>query len=78
MMLEYKAQKPGVSLTLSTPIGFAAQACNKEIYDYLISIGAKPGTITTKPNALGYQTPADVMQQCKTKPAQAKKLTPKR
>lgn len=77
MMLEYKAQKPGVSLTLSTPIGFAAQACNKEIYDYLISIGAKPGTITTKPNALGYQTPADVMQQCKTKPAQAKKLTPK-
>lgn len=78
MMLEYKAQKPGVSFTLSTPIGFAAQACNKEIYDYLISIGAKPGTITTKPNALGYQTPADVMQQCKTKPAQAKKLTPKR
>lgn len=76
MMLEYKAVPAGRTQSM-TPIAFAALDCNKEIYDYLISVGAKPGTLTTTPNMLGYVTPADLMQECKTKPAQAKKLTPK-
>ena len=76
MMLEYRAalQKNGQSMT---PLGYAAQLCNKEIYDYLISVGAKDGGLSKKSNILGYKTPADLMQECKTKPAQAKTLTRK-
>lgn len=76
MMLEYKtlppkeAQIPG---TLS-PLGFAALACNKEIYDYLISVGARPGVRKTAPNALGFMSPAELMDKCKSKPAAAKTL----
>lgn len=76
MMLEYKAVPPKearVAGTLS-PLGFAALSCNKEIYDYLISVGARPGVRSQQANALGFMSPVDLMAQCKTKPAQAKTL----
>ncbi len=74
MMLEYRAA-PQKNAMPMTPLGYAALACNKEIYDYLISIGAKDGGISKKSNIVGYKTPADLMQECKAKPAQAKTLT---
>ncbi len=76
-MLEAKALPEGRSQMMS-PIGFAALDCNREIYNYLLSIGAKPGTISEKKSILGFVTPAELMQECKTKPAQAKKLTVKK
>ena len=75
MMLEYKAVPAGYKQAM-TPLAFAAIACNKEIYNYLVSVGAKPGNLTTTPNMLGYVTPADLMAQCKAKITQAKQLTP--
>lgn len=76
MMLEYKAVPPKeaqVSGSLS-PLGFAALDCNKEIYDYLVSVGARPGIRSQQANALGFMSPADLMDKCKSKPAQAKTL----
>lgn len=76
MMLEYKAVPPKeaqLSGTLS-PLGFAALDCNKEIYDYLISVGARPGIRGGSGNALGFVSPADLMDKCKSRPAQAKTL----
>lgn len=75
MMLEYKAFPEGKQQTMS-PLGFAALDCNKEIYDYLVSIGAKPGERSSSPNLMGWSSPADLISQCKAKPATAKKLTP--
>ncbi len=75
MMLEYKAVPAGYKQAM-TPLAFAAIACNQEIYNYLVSVGAKPGNLTTTPNMLGYVTPADLMAQCKAKITQAKQLTP--
>lgn len=74
MMLEYRAA-PQKNAQSMTPLGYAALLCNKEIYDYLVSVGAKDGGLSKKPNILGYKTPADLMQECKAKPAQAKTLT---
>lgn len=76
MMLEYKTVPPKESQIAGTlsPIGFAALNCNKEMYDYLISVGARPGVIRTTPNLLGFVSPAELMQQCKAKPAAAKTL----
>lgn len=80
MMLEYKAFPQGRRAP-TTPIGLAAVLCNKEIYDYLISIGAKPGIIR-KGQDLGpldqFLSPAEIMSQCKTKPAVAKTLKTKK
>ena len=76
MMLEYKANLAGQKQPL-TPLGLAAALCNKELYDYLISQGAKPGVRATAPNVMGYMSPVDMMAQCHAKPAQAKQLTPK-
>lgn len=76
MMLEYKAVPPKeaqLSGTLS-PLGFAALDCNKEIYDYLISVGARPGIRGGSGNALGFVSPTDLMDKCKSRPAQAKTL----
>lgn len=76
MMLEYKAVPPKeaqINGTLS-PLGFAALDCNKEIYDYLISVGARPGIRGGSGNALGFVSPADLMDKCKSRPAQAKTL----
>ncbi|MCQ2411128.1 MAG: hypothetical protein MJ053_06685, partial [Elusimicrobiaceae bacterium] len=58
-----------------TPLGLAAVFCNKEMYDYLVSVGAKPGVHADKPSILGTVSPVDLMAQCKAKPTQAKKLT---
>ena len=73
MMLEYKANLNGQKQL--TPLGLAALNCNKEMYDYLVSVGAKPGIKATSPNILGTISPIDLMAKCKAKPAQAKKLT---
>lgn len=76
MMLEYKSAPPKeaqISGSLS-PLGFAALNCNKEIYDYLVSVGARPGMRNSQGSALGFRSPADLMEQCKSKPAQAKTL----
>ena len=74
MMLEYRVA-PQKNAQPMTPLGFAALLCNKEIYDYLVSIGAKTGGISKNDNILGYKTPADIMAQCKTKVSRAKTLT---
>ena len=76
LMLEYKANLAGKKQL--TPLGLAAVNCDKEIYDYLLSVGAKPGVHATSPNILGIESPVDLMAKCKAKPAQAKKLTPKK
>lgn len=78
MMLEYKALPPKeaqVTGSLS-PLGFAALDCNKEIYDYLISVGARPGVRSQQGNLLGFVSPVELMDKCKSKPAQAKTLKP--
>ncbi len=76
MMLEYKANLAGQKQL--TPLGLAAVNCNKELYDYLISVGAKPGVHATSPNILGISSPVDLMAKCKAKPTQAKQLTSKK
>ena len=43
LMLEYKAI-PAKNIPALTPLGWAARACDKEIYSYLVSVGAKEGT----------------------------------
>ena len=73
MMLEYKAVPAGKKQPM-TPLAFAALACNKEMYDYLVSVGAKPGVKSTGSNIMGYVSPVDLMSQCKTKVGKAKKL----
>ena len=75
MMLEYKVNLNGQKQL--TPLGLAALNCNKEMYDYLLSVGAKPGVKATSPNILGTISPVDLMAKCKAKPAQAKNLTRK-
>ncbi len=42
LMLEYKAS-PARGVPPLTPLGWAARACNKEMYAYLVSVGAKEG-----------------------------------
>ena len=76
MMLEYKVNLNGQKQL--TPLGLAALNCNKEMYDYLLSVGAKPGVKATSPNILGTISPVDLMAKCNAKPTQAKKLTPTR
>ncbi len=73
MMLEYKAPIADIKIVSAlgtlvpvTPLGVAGYLCNQEIYNYLVSIGAKPGT--------GANSPADLMSKCKSKPTQAKQL----
>lgn len=76
LMLEYKANLAGKKQL--TPLGLAAVNCDKEMYDYLLSVGAKPGLHATSPNILGIESPVDLMAKCKAKPTQAKKLTAKK
>ncbi len=42
LMLEYKVS-PAKNVPPLTPLGWAARMCNKEMYAYLVSIGAKEG-----------------------------------
>lgn len=74
MMLEYKSPAPAGSQVNGnlSPLGFAALECNKEIYDYLVSVGARPGIRSQQANSLGFMSPADLMEKCKSKPAAAK------
>lgn len=74
MMLEYKSPAPAGSQVNGnlSPLGFAALECNKEIYDYLVSVGARPGIRSQQANSLGFLSPADLMEKCKSKPAAAK------
>ena len=76
LMLEYKANLSGQKQL--TPLGLSALICNREIYDYLISVGARPGVHATSPNLLGITSPVDLLAKCKAKPAQAKQLTSKK
>ena len=76
LMLEYKANLAGQKQL--TPLGLSALICNREIYDYLISLGARPGIHATSPNLLGITSPVDLLAKCKAKPAQAKQLTSKK
>ncbi len=55
-----------------TPLGLAAYFCNKEVYDYLVSLGAKAGSSTDK------FSPVSRWAQCKTKVAGAKNLQPQK
>jgi len=75
MMLEYRAPIKGVQLVSAlgtivplSPLGLAGYMCDQEIYNYLVSQGAKPGK--------GENSPSDLMEKCKSKPVQAKKLKP--
>ena len=74
LMLEYKAMLAGQRQQL-TPLGLAAANCNKQFYDYLVSIGAKPGVVSSQTNITKILSPVDLMNRCKAKPTQAKKLT---
>ncbi len=58
LMLEYKVS-PAKGVPALTPLGWAARSCNRDIYNYLVSIGAKQG--------LSSQTysPAALLGKCK-------------
>lgn len=73
MMLEYKSVVEGIQIVSKigvlvpvTPLGVAAFQCDLETYNYLVSIGAKPG--------VGVNSPSDLLSKCKSKPLQAKEL----
>ena len=42
LMLEYKVS-PAQNVPTLTPLGWAARACNRDIYNYLVSVGSKEG-----------------------------------
>lgn len=58
LMLEYKVE-PAKNVPALTPLGWAARQCNKEIYKYLVSVGAREG------NAAQAYTPANLLSKCK-------------
>jgi len=75
MMLEYRTPIKGVQLVSPlgmivplSPLGLAAYECDLDMYNFLVSQGAKPGN--------GTNSPSDLMAQCKSKPMKAKKLKP--
>lgn len=62
-ILESKAPAPNKQMM--TPLGFAAMNCNKEIYDYLVSVGAKPGTVSKETSMFGFYSPVELIRKCK-------------
>ncbi len=64
LMLEYKIS-PAKNVPALTPLGWAARACNKEIYNYLVSIGAKEGSASQA------YSPTSLLSQCNTKSTKA-------
>ncbi len=60
LMLEYKIS-PAKNVPALTPLGWAARNCNKEIYDYLVSVGAKEGLASQA------YSPAALLAQCNKK-----------
>ena len=63
LMLEYKIS-PAKNVPPLTPLGWAARECNKELYSYLVSIGAKEGLATQA------SSPAALLAQCDAKNVQ--------
>lgn len=60
LMLEYKIS-PARNVPALTPLGWAARLCNKEVYDYLVSIGAKEGLASQS------YSPVSLLAKCKAK-----------
>ena len=58
LMLEYKAS-PARGVPPLTPLGWAARACNKEMYAYLVSVGAKEGLVSQA------YSPAALLGKCR-------------
>lgn len=58
LMLEYKVI-PAKNVPALTPLGWAARQCDKEIYNYLVSVGAREGL------AGQAYTPVALLAQCK-------------
>ena len=58
LMLEYKTS-PAKGVPALTPLGWAARACQKEIYNYLVSVGAKEG-LASQP-----YSPAALLGKCR-------------
>ncbi len=58
LMLEYKV-RPAKNAPELTPLGWAARQCDREIYNYLVSVGAREG------NAAQAYTPANLLGKCK-------------
>lgn len=58
LMLEYKTS-PAKGVPALTPLGWAARACDKEIYSYLVSVGAKEGLASQS------YSPAALLGKCK-------------
>lgn len=76
MMLEYKSVVKGIQIVSKigtlvpiTPLAVAGFQCDLETYNYLVSVGAKPG--------VGPNSPVDLLSKCKSKPLQAKELKSK-
>ena len=63
LMLEYKIS-PAKNVPALTPLGWAARNCNKEIYNYLVSVGAKEGLANQA------YSPAALLAQCNKTNAQ--------
>ncbi len=58
LMLEYKVS-PAQGVPALTPLGWAARNCNRDIYNYLVSIGAKQGLASQN------YSPAALLGKCK-------------
>ncbi len=58
LMLEYKVA-PAQHVPPLTPLGWAARTCQKDVYQYLVSVGAREG------NAAQAYTPANLLGKCK-------------
>ncbi len=59
LMLEYKVS-PAKGIPALTPLGWAARNCNRDIYNYLVSIGAKQGLASQA------YSPAALLGKCST------------
>lgn len=58
LMLEYKIV-PAKNVPALTPLGWAARQCDKEIYNYLVSVGAREGLASQA------YSPVALLNQCK-------------
>lgn len=69
LMLEYKIS-PAKNVPPLTPLGWAARSCNKELYQYLVSVGAKEGLVGQA------SSPAAFLARCDAKPTAQKASAP--
>lgn len=68
LMLEYKIS-PAKNVPALTPLGWAARLCNKEVYAYLVSVGAKEG-LKDQP-----YSPVALLAACQTKQTAAQPVS---